>query len=222
MPSFSSWHFLAAAIISSQVAGGVSPIRSLRQISAHVSPSSGRPYVFASGSASPVWDCGYWPYAARKYGSYCDVSTFSLTKSVMSTIDPLVDRLTDVLGVQNRHVEVGLARRELGEDRVVPLRVRHGVDLDGDVRTRLRVLLAELLQRLRRRPLEPQERQRPSARLKACWWHPSPPGRHRSLPPSSSPPQATTPSDRANAASAAETASLPFIAPPPRGLVLLR
>jgi hypothetical protein len=40
--------------------------------------------------ASPVWACGYWPYAARKYGSYTDVSTFSLTKSVMSTIEPFV------------------------------------------------------------------------------------------------------------------------------------
>ena len=43
MPGFSSWHFLAAAIMSSHVAGGVSPIRSLRQIIDHVSPSSGRP-----------------------------------------------------------------------------------------------------------------------------------------------------------------------------------
>ena len=43
MPGFSSWHFLAAAIMSSHVAGGLSPIRSLRQIIDHVSPSSGSP-----------------------------------------------------------------------------------------------------------------------------------------------------------------------------------
>src|SRR3954453_12507370 len=90
MPGLSLWHFLAAAIMSSQVAGGLSPMRSLRQTICHVSPRSGRPYVFASGLASPVWFCGYWPYAARKYGSYCDVSMFFLTKSVMSRIDPLV------------------------------------------------------------------------------------------------------------------------------------
>src|SRR3954452_10147006 len=90
MPGFSCWHFLAALIMSSQVAGGVSPMRSLRQIIAHVSPSSGRPYVLAFGSATPVWFCGYWPYAARKYGSYWDVSMFFFTKSVMSTMLPLV------------------------------------------------------------------------------------------------------------------------------------
>ena len=43
MPGFFSWHCLAAAIISSHVAGGLSPIRSLRQIIDHVSPSSGSP-----------------------------------------------------------------------------------------------------------------------------------------------------------------------------------
>ncbi len=43
MPGFSSWHFLAAAIMSSHVAGTSSPIRSLRQIIDHVSPSSGSP-----------------------------------------------------------------------------------------------------------------------------------------------------------------------------------
>src|SRR3954454_3390111 len=90
MPGLSCWHFLAAAIMSSHVAGGVSPIRSLRQIIDHVSPSSGSPYVLASGFASPVCACGYWPYAARKYGSYCDVSMFFFTKSEMSRIDPLV------------------------------------------------------------------------------------------------------------------------------------
>src|SRR4051795_9701644 len=90
MPGLSSWHFLAAAIMSSHVAGGVSPIRSLRQIIDHVSPSSGSPYVLASGLALPVCACGYWPYAARKYGSYCEVSMFFFTKSVMSRIDPLV------------------------------------------------------------------------------------------------------------------------------------
>src|SRR3954471_5675969 len=90
MPGFSCWHFLAAAIMSSHVAGGVSPMRSLRQTICHVSPRSGRPYVLASGLAAPVWFCGYWPYAARKYGSYCDVSMFFLTKSVRSRIDPLV------------------------------------------------------------------------------------------------------------------------------------
>ena len=61
MPGFSSSHFFAAAIISSQVAGGVSPIRSLRQTIVHVSPSSGRPYIFASGSRWPVSACGYCP-----------------------------------------------------------------------------------------------------------------------------------------------------------------
>src|SRR6201999_4348935 len=90
MPGLSCWHFLAAALMSSHVAGGVSPIRSLRQIIDHVSPSSGRPYVLAFGSASPVCACGYWPYDARKYGSYCDVSMFFFTKSVMSTMLPLV------------------------------------------------------------------------------------------------------------------------------------
>ena len=51
-----------------------------------------------------------------------------------------------------------LLGRELGEDRVVPVGVRHRVDLDGDVRTLLRVLrVREVLERLRRRPLEPQE-----------------------------------------------------------------
>ena len=72
---------------------------------------------------------------------------------------PFVDRLADVLGVQDRHVEVRLARRELGEDRVVPLRVRDGVDLDRHVRAGLRVLLAQLFERRGRRPLEPQERE---------------------------------------------------------------
>src|SRR3954452_17129423 len=90
MPGLSCWHFLAAAIMSSHVGGGVSPIRSLRQIIDHVSPSSGSPYVLASGLALPVCACGYWPYAARKYGSYCDVSMFFFTKSVTSRIDPLV------------------------------------------------------------------------------------------------------------------------------------
>src|SRR3954452_22016650 len=90
MPGLSCWHFLAAAIMSSHVGGGVSPIRSLRQIIDHVSPSSGSPYVLASGLALPVCACGYWPYAARKYGSYCEVSMFFFTKSVMSRIDPLV------------------------------------------------------------------------------------------------------------------------------------
>src|SRR3954447_26331567 len=90
MPGLSCWHFLAAAIMSSHVAGGVSPIRSLRQIIDHVSPSSGSPYVLASGFALPVWACGYWPYAARKYGLYWDVSMFFLTKSVMSRIEPFV------------------------------------------------------------------------------------------------------------------------------------
>src|SRR3954447_16517881 len=90
MPGLSVWHFLAAAIMSSHVAGGVSPMRSLRQTIVHVSPRSGMPYVLASGLASPVVFCGYWPYAARKYGSYCDVSMFFLTKSVRSRIDPLV------------------------------------------------------------------------------------------------------------------------------------
>ncbi len=61
MPGFSSWHFWAAAIISSHVAGGSSPMRSLRQTIVHVSPSSGRPYIFASGSRCPVSACGYWP-----------------------------------------------------------------------------------------------------------------------------------------------------------------
>src|SRR3954452_3000048 len=90
MPGFSCWHFLAALIMSSQVAGGVSPMRSLRQIIAHVSPSSGRPYVLAFGSATPVVFCGYWPYAARKYGSYCDVSMFFFTKFEMSRMLPLL------------------------------------------------------------------------------------------------------------------------------------
>src|SRR3954454_22821880 len=90
MPGLSVWHFLAAAIMSSHVAGGVSPMRSLRQTIVHVSPRSGMPYVLASGSALPVVFCGYWPYAARKYGSYWDVSMFFLTKSVRSRIDPLV------------------------------------------------------------------------------------------------------------------------------------
>src|SRR4051795_5709622 len=90
MPGLSSWHFLAAAIMSSHVAGGVSPIRSLRQIIDHVSPSSGSPYVLASGLALPVCACGYWPYAARKYGSYTDVSMFFFTQSVMSRMLPLV------------------------------------------------------------------------------------------------------------------------------------
>src|SRR3954453_12950444 len=90
MPGLSLWHFLAAAIMSSQVAGGLSPMRSLRQTICHVSPRSGRPYVLASGFALPVCACGYWPYAARKYGSYCEVSMFFFTKSVMSRIDPLV------------------------------------------------------------------------------------------------------------------------------------
>ena len=61
---------------------------------------------------------------------------FFFTKSVMSRMLPFVDGLADVLGVQDRHVEVRLVRRELREDRVVPLRVRHGVDLDGHVRPR--------------------------------------------------------------------------------------
>ncbi len=55
-------------------------------------------------------------------------------------------------------VEVGLVRGELGEHGVVPVRVRHGVDLDGDVRPLLGVLrVREVLQRLGRRPLEPDE-----------------------------------------------------------------
>src|SRR3954454_18144825 len=90
MPGLSVWHFLAAAIMSSHVAGGVSPMRSLRQTIVHVSPRSGMPYVLASGSALPVVFCGYWPYAARKYGSYWDVSMFFFTKSVMSRMLPLV------------------------------------------------------------------------------------------------------------------------------------
>src|SRR3954467_8430611 len=90
MPGLSVWHFLAAAIMSSHVAGGVSPIRSLRQIIDHVSPSSGSPYVLASGLALPVCACGYWPYAARKYGSYCEVSMFFFTQSLMSRMLPLV------------------------------------------------------------------------------------------------------------------------------------
>ena len=61
MPGFSSWHFWAAAIMSSQVAGGSSPMRSFRQTMVQVSPSSGRPYIFASGSRWPVSACGYWP-----------------------------------------------------------------------------------------------------------------------------------------------------------------
>src|ERR1044071_7345931 len=88
MPGLSCWHFLAAAIMSSHVAGGLSPMRSLRQTICHVSPRSGRAYVLASGVASPVWFWGYWPYAARKYGSYGDVSMFFLTKSEMSRIEP--------------------------------------------------------------------------------------------------------------------------------------
>ena len=44
----------------------------------------------ASGLALPVVFCGYWPYAASKYGSYCDVSMFFFTKSVRSRMTPLV------------------------------------------------------------------------------------------------------------------------------------
>ena len=221
MPLFSSWHFLAAAIISSHVAGGVSPIRSLRQIIAHVSPRSGRPYVFASGSASPVCDCGYWPYAARKYGSYCDVSMFSLTKSVMSTIDPLVT--ASPMFWESR---IGMSKFVLRAANWVKIASCHcafGTVLTLTV-TFGRVFVYSLPSSSSACAGGHSNHRNVSVigSLESLRWRPSPPVPPPLLSPSSSPPQATTPSDRANAASAAETASLPFIAPPPRGLVLLR
>src|SRR3954454_12645363 len=216
MPGLSVWHFLAAAIMSSHVAGGVSPIRSLRQIIDHVSPSSGSPYVLASGFASPVWACGYWPYAARKYGSYCVVSMFFLTKSVMSRIDPLVTaspmfwesrtgRSKLVLCAANW---VKIASCHCGFGTVLTLIVTFG-----------RVFVYSL----------------PSSSSACAGGH----SNHRNVsviglfesvclvgallapPPPLSPPQAAMVSAAATAQSDAETVSLPFIAPPPRGLVQL-
>src|SRR3954469_8220105 len=217
MPGLSVWHFLAAAIMSSQVAGGLSPMRSLRQTICHVSPRSGRPYVLASGLASPVWFCGYWPYAARKYGSYCDVSMFFLTKSVRSRIDPFstaspmfwesrTGRSKFVLRAANC---VKIASCHCGFGTVLTLTVTFG-----------RVFVYSL----------------PSASRACAGGH----SNHRNVsvigsldnlaawagavspPPFPlSPPHAAIVSAAATAQSVAETVSLPFIAPPPRGLDLL-
>jgi hypothetical protein len=74
---------------------------------------------------------------------------------------PVGDGLTDVLGVQDRDVEVGLPRGELGEHRVVPVGVGDRVDLDRHVGPLLGVLrVGEVLERLGRWPLEPDEAQR--------------------------------------------------------------
>ena len=103
---------------------------------------------------------------------------------------PVGHRLADVLRVEDRHVEVRLARGELREDRVVPLRVRHGVDLDGHVRARLRVLLAELLEGLRRAATRTTGTSASSACPTACRCPPRP--WFRRLRSSSLPPHATS------------------------------
>src|SRR3954468_9026689 len=218
MPGLSCWHFLAAAIMSSHVAGGVSPIRSLRQIIDHVSPSSGSPYVLASGLASPVCACGYWPYAARKYGSYCDVSMFFFTKSVMSRIDPLVT--ASPMFCESR---TGMSKFVLCAANCVKIASCHCAF--GTVLTLTVTFGRSFVYSL------------PSSSSACAGGH----SNHRNVsvigllesaalvgacvpPPLSplSPPQAAIVSARATAQSVAETVSLPFIAPPPRGLVLPR
>src|SRR3954453_20109078 len=213
MPGLSVWHFLAAAIMSSQVAGGVSPIRSLRQTIVHVSPSSGMPYVLAFGSALPVVFCGYWPYAARKYGSYWDVSMFFLTKSVRSRIDPLVT--ASPMFWESRTGRSKFVLRAANWGKIASCHCAFGTVFTFPV-TFGRVFVYSL----------------PSA-SSACAGGQS---NHRNVsvigfvdsvaalagaalspPPSPPPPQAAT-NAAATAQSVAETVSLPFIAPPPRGL----
>ena len=83
---------------------------------------------------------------------------FLLTKSVMSRMLPFVTASPMCCESRIAMSKSVLPRRELREHRVVPVRVRHRVDLDGHVRPLLGVLrVREVLQRLGGGPLEPDE-----------------------------------------------------------------
>ena len=103
--------------------------------------------------------------------------------------------------------------------------VRHRVDLDRDVRALLRVLrVREVLERLRRRPLEPEEAERRPASSRASGSRPAPSRRRRSPRRRRAPPHATMPAASAAAtATAVVAARAPSAAPPlvPRCIRLL-